>query len=289
MMVVFLKLWAALPLRFLQGCGRLLGLLAFYLSPKYARRLRQNASQAGFTQAVFHREAAKQIGAMFAEIPKVWFQGKNCLQKVRVANPEYLAMLREDKEQSLIFITPHLGCFEICARFLAQQKPITVMYRKARRAFFEPVMKSARDNSGMESVPADFSGVRSFIKVLRQGGDIGLLPDQVPPSADGEWVTFFDRLAYTITLPGKLASQTKAKIVMVAGIRLPHGQGWELVFQDGPLMEGLSSNEQAQVMNLALEKLIRLAPEQYLWSYNRYKVPKLAPPKPAEPGLHEPH
>lgn len=289
MMVWFLKLWAALPLRFLQGCGRVLGLLVFFLSPKYARRLRQNASQAGFQQAVFHREAAKQIGAMFAEIPKVWFQGKTCLQKVRIANPEYLAKLRENKEQSVIFITPHLGCFEICARYLAQQKPITVMYRKARREFFEPVMKSARDNSGMESVPADFSGVRSFIKVLRRGGDIGLLPDQVPPSADGEWVTFFDRLAYTITLPGKLASQTKAKIVMVAGIRLPHGQGWELVFQDGPVMEGLSSNEQAQAMNLALEELIRLAPEQYLWSYNRYKVPKLAPPKPEESSLHKPH
>ncbi|NOL50139.1 lysophospholipid acyltransferase family protein [Pelistega europaea] len=281
-MIVILKLWALLPLRWVQSVGRVLGLLVFYLSPRYGQRIRKHANQAGYTQASFHREAAKQIGAMFAEIPKVWFDGANCLSKTRVANPEYLDNLRQNKEQSVIFITPHLGCFEICARYLAQQKPITVMYRKARREFFEPVMKTARDDSGLESVPADFSGVRGFIKTLRQGGDIGLLPDQVPASADGEWVTFFDRMAYTITLPGKLVSLTKAKIVMVAGIRLPHGEGWELIFKDGPNLDGLDSQEQAQAMNHALEDLIRLAPTQYLWSYNRYKVPKLAPPMPEE-------
>ncbi|MCQ9329342.1 lysophospholipid acyltransferase family protein [Pelistega suis] len=279
-MVWLLKFWSILPLGFLQAIGRGLGWLVYKLSPRYGRRLRHNAAQAGFTDAEFHNEAAKQIGAMFAEIPKVWFNGKACLAKTRVANPDYLEALRANEGQSVIFITPHLGCFEICARYLAQQKPITVMYRKARREFFEPVMKSARDDSGMESVPADFSGVRSFLKVLRQGGDIGLLPDQVPASADGEWVTFFDRMAYTITLPGKLAAQTKAKIVMVVGIRLSHAEGWELVFKDGPEVAELTPNEQAQAINHALEEMIRLAPTQYLWSYNRYKVPKLAPPMP---------
>lgn len=279
-MIWILRLWAALPLRVIQAVGRVLGLLVFYASPRYGRRICQHATQAGFAQASFHREAARQIGAMFAEIPKVWFDGETCLKKTKVSNPEFLEALRQHKDQSVIFITPHLGCFEICARYLAQQKPITVMYRKARRAFFEPVMKSARDDSGLESVPADFSGVRGFIKTLRQGGDIGLLPDQVPATADGEWVTFFDRMAYTITLPGKLVSLTKARIVMVAGIRLPHGEGWELTFKEGPELDGLDSHAQAQAMNHALEDLIRLAPTQYLWSYNRYKVPKVAPPKP---------
>lgn len=279
-MVWLLKFWSKLPLGFIQSFGRGLGWLAYKLSPRYGQRIRDNATQAGYAAQAFHDEAAKQIGAMFAEIPRVWFNGQACLAQTKVANPEYLDALRANKEQSVIFITPHLGCFEICARYLAQQKPITVMYRKARREFFEPVMKSARDDSGLESVPADFSGVRGFIKTLRQGGDIGLLPDQVPASADGEWVTFFGRMAYTITLPGKLASQTKAKVVMVAGVRLPNAQGWELTFKDGPTLDGLSTNEQAQAMNHALEEMIRLAPTQYLWSYNRYKVPKLAPAMP---------
>ncbi|NEN76432.1 lysophospholipid acyltransferase family protein [Pelistega sp. NLN82] len=270
-MIFLLKIWSLIPLRLLQGMGSALGLLVFYLSPRYGNRIREHAIQAGYAEAAFHREAAKQIGQMFAEIPKVWFRGKECLQKVRVANPDYLAQLRENKAQSVIFITPHLGCFEICARYLAQQKPITVMYRKARRDFFEPVMKNARDASGLVALPADFSGVRGFLKTLRQGGDIGLLPDQAPSNPDGVWVKFFDRPAYTITLPGKLAKQTGAKVVMVAGIRLPNGQGWELVFRDGPDLQDLDNEAQAQAMNTALEDLIRLAPTQYLWSYNRYK------------------
>lgn len=279
-MVWILKLWAMLPLGFIQMVGKVLGLLVYYLSPRYSQRVQEHATQAGFVDSAFHKEAARQIGAMFAEIPKVWFDSKNCLDKTRVANSEYLIQLRDHSEQPIIFITPHLGCFEICARYLAQQKPITVMYRKARREFFDPVMKSARDDSDLVSVPADFSGVREFIKTLRQGGDIGLLPDQVPATSDGEWVFFFNRMAYTITLPGKLVSLTNARIVMVAGVRLAGGQGWELVFKDGPSLAGLTSREQAQAMNHALEELIYLAPTQYLWSYNRYKVPKFAPPMP---------
>lgn len=282
-MVFLLKIWACLPLRIAQAIGRSLGLWVYRLAPRYAGRIREHASGAGYTDSAMHTEMAKQIGAMFGEIPRVWFKKEACLSQIEVANPEFLQTLR-NRDAPIIFITPHLGCFEICARYLAEQKPIVVMYRKARRVFFEPVMKSARDDSKVLSVPADFSGVRKFIKTLRQGGDIGLLPDQVPRTADGVWVQFFDRPAYTITLPGKLAQQTKANIVMVASIRQAKGKGWVLHFKEGPLLDGLSLEEQGQAMNHALEELIRMAPEQYLWSYNRYKIPSFAlcPPEQLE-------
>ena len=38
--------------------------------------------------------------------------------------------------------------------------------------------------------------------------------------------------------------------------------------------------EAARIVNAAVEKLIRECPEQYLWSYNRYKRPAGAPPPP---------
>ena len=47
-----------------------------------------------------------------------------------------------------------------------------------------------------------------------------------------------------------------------------------------PFTESLDSTsaEQARTINAAMEQLIARSPAQYLWSYNRYKVPRGAPP-----------
>lgn len=276
MTLFILRLFSCLPLRLLHSLGRIAGILVYWTSPKFARRLRANAKQAGFTSPAFFRRSAGQVGAMLFETPKVWLYPEYCLSRVQVANPELLQAMRE-RHKSIIFVTPHVGCFEICARYLSQQKPIVVMYRPPRRAFLGPAMKLSRDLPNLLSVPAGFKGVREFIKALRQGGDIGLLPDQVASTADGVWAPFFGRLAFTITLPGKLAVQTGAKIVMVAGERLPKGAGWRLHFREGPELAGLEVEFQAEAMNKAIEDIVSLMPEQYLWNYNRYKMPKHSP------------
>ena len=276
MTIFILRLLACLPLRVLHGLGRTAGVLTYWCSPKFARRLRQNARQAGYDSPAFFRRSAGEIGAMILETPKIWLRPEYCLNRIHNADLAYLQAMRE-QHQSIIFVTPHVGCFEILARYLAQQKPIVVMYRSPRRGFLGPSMKASRDLPNLLSVPAGFKGVREFIKALRHGGDIGLLPDQVASTADGVWAPFFGRLAFTITLPAKLAEQTGAKIVMMAGERLPKGEGWRVHFRDGPEIDGLAVEYQAAAMNAAVEELVRMMPEQYLWNYNRYKMPKCSP------------
>ena len=54
--------------------------------------------------------------------------------------------------------------------------------------------------------------------------------------------------------------------------RLAKGAGYRLVFTPLP---PFSENAEASAMelNAAVERAIGLAADQYLWSYNRYKVP----------------
>lgn len=84
-------------------------------------------------------------------------------------------------------------------------------------------------------------------------------------------------MAYTMTLPGKLATQTGVPIILTAGERLPGGRGWRIHYVRVP--EPLPADPQAQaaLLNAAMETLIRRCPQQYLWSYNRYKTPRGAP------------
>ncbi|NYT62628.1 lysophospholipid acyltransferase family protein [Alcaligenaceae bacterium] len=281
MLLAIFRFLASLPLPVLHGIGRCTGRLIYAWPGRYRKRLQANARQAGYTDPAFARNAAAQTGAMILETPKVWLQTTQCLQKVHSDdNAVVHAALAEGR--GILYLTPHLGCFEITARYLIQHGPITVMYRPPRQAFLEPVMEQARNTSGLKAVPATMQGVREFVRALKRGEAVGMLPDQVPGSGDGVWAPFFDKPAYTMTLAGKLAVQTGVAVILTAGERLPRGQGWRIHYVRLPEPLPTEALALSTAINSAMETLIRRFPQQYLWSYNRYKIPKGAPPRPAD-------
>ncbi|MBC2768864.1 lysophospholipid acyltransferase family protein [Pusillimonas minor] len=283
MLLFLLRLLASVPLPVLHAIGRVAGRLVYALPGKYRDRLQANARQAGYNSPAFARAAAAQAGAMIMELPKVWLRNTECLSKVVTDEDEVVkAALAEGR--GILYLTPHLGCFEITARYLTQHGPITVMFRPPRKPVLAPVMDAARNTSGVKAVPANMQGVREFVRALKRGEAVGMLPDQVPTQGDGVWAPFFGRPAYTMTLAGKLAAQTGVAVILMAGERLPKGKGWRLHYSRLPEPLPTDAAGQARLINAAMETLIRKFPTQYLWSYKRYKVPEGAPPPP-ETGL----
>jgi KDO2-lipid IV(A) lauroyltransferase len=169
-----------------------------------------------------------------------------------------------------IILTPHLGCFEIVGLYVAQYMPFTLLYRQPKLRWLEEAMCRGRERGQAKLAKADMSGVRLLYKALRRGEAIGLLPDQAPSKGEGEWADFFGRPAYTMTLAGRLAQSSGAAVLLVSAQRQARGQGYIIRFE--PLLLNFEQSVSLQI-NAALEKLIRAFPEQYLWSYNRYKVP----------------
>ncbi|QAA94518.1 lysophospholipid acyltransferase family protein [Pollutimonas thiosulfatoxidans] len=281
MLLALFRLLALLPLPLLHGLGRLAGRLVYAWPGRYRKRLQANAAQAGYPERDFARQAAAETGAMVMETPKVWLRRQACLRLTHSDDDEVVrAALAEGR--GILYLTPHLGCFEITARYLIQHGPITVMYRPPRQEFLQPLMEQARNTSGLKAVPANMQGVREFVRALKRGEAVGMLPDQVPSGGEGVWAPFFDKQAYTMTLAGKLALQTGVAVILTAGERLPGGKGWRIHYLRLP--EPLERDPQAlaAAINRAMETLIRRFPQQYLWSYNRYKIPPEAPPRPGD-------
>jgi Kdo2-lipid IVA lauroyltransferase/acyltransferase len=181
----------------------------------------------------------------------------------------------------IIFVTPHLGCYDIAGRYLESRIPVTALYRSPKQAWLEPVMQAGRVRGGGSTARADASGVRTLLKTLKHGGNIVMLPDQVPApeggKADGVWADFFSRPAYTMTLLPRLAESTHATVLFFFAERLAKGRGYKVHIL--PMDEPFSTDKNiaARQTNAMVEKLILMCPEQYLWGYNRYKQPAGAP------------
>ena len=278
MLLVAFRLLSWLPLSFLHAAGRFGGRLLYAWPGRYRRRLQENARQAGYPGAAFARRAAAETGAMILETAKIWLRTPQCLQKT-YSDDEAVVHAALAEGRGILYLTPHLGCFEITARYLIQHGPITVMYRPPRLASLAPVMEQARNTSGLKAVPANMKGVREFVRALKRGEAVGMLPDQVPGRGEGVWADFFGKPAYTMTLAGRLAQQAGVPVILTAGERLPRGQGWRIHYVRLPEPLPTDPTALANLINHAMEDLIRGFPEQYLWSYNRYKAPRGAPPR----------
>lgn len=259
------------PLPFLHGLGLVLGYTVYALSSTYRRRMRQHLSFAGYAQ-LEHR-ALREAGKSIMELPFVWLAKRDRIESKLVIENWDLAQAAIDAGKGVIFLTPHLGCFELAGKAIALRTKMTVLYRPPRKAILKPLLEDARASTGMGLAPANLSGVRALAKALKKGEAIGLLPDQVPQQGEGVWAPFFGKPAYTMTLSAKLHTMTGAPIILTYAERLSFGRGFVLRFVAFDHQLDGDANQQAQAINRAMEDIIARAPAQYFWSYHRYKQP----------------
>lgn len=265
------RILSLLPLSVLHGLGWVLGWVSFVLSGRYRRRLLAHAKLAGLPTRVALASVG-EAGKLVAELPRLWLG-----RPVRV---DWDGAERIESVQShgagVLFLTPHLGCFEITAQAYARRfgarHPMTVLFRPARQPWLRDLVAGARQRPGLLAAPTTLAGVKQLIKALKSGDAVGLLPDQVPPDGQGVWAPFFGRDAYTMTLSARLAQSGDTQILVSWGERLSWGRGYRVhVRPFGPLDRDAAVA--ARQINQAMEALVRECPAQYLWSYDRYKSP----------------
>jgi KDO2-lipid IV(A) lauroyltransferase len=285
------RLLARLPLRANHALGAFLGRLAYALSPRFRKRTRENASASGLAgpdPARFSRANAGEIGKGVTELSWALFRPADAIARVRgLRGWEHVERLRAGG-RPIVFVTPHLGAYDVAGRYLWSRLPILAMYRPHKLEWVDQLLREGRNAGaapdGTNVAPATLAGVRMVLKHLRRGGCTVVLPDQVPGLGEGEWVDFFGRPAYTMTLLGRLQEASGAALVFCYAERLPRGAGYVLHFE--PLEQALppDRSQAARRVNEWVERLVGECPLQYLWGYNRYKRPAGAPPPPGMPG-----
>jgi KDO2-lipid IV(A) lauroyltransferase len=278
-MRALIHLLARLPLPLLHWLGAALGWAVYGLSPAYRGNLRANLESAGYRDARVRRAAIAEAGKMALEAPKVWLRPRaETLPLVREIDGREHVEAALAAGKGIVFLTPHLGCFEIAPQVAAEYFPVTALYRAPKIAWAQALVEEGRAQRNVRLASADLQGVRELVAALMRREAVGILPDQVPGAGEGEWAEFFGRPAYSMTLAGKLAARPGVACLVAIAERLPRGRGYAIRIRPAP--EPLPGEPATRRINRAIEQAVRECPEQYLWGYNRYKTPRGARPMP---------
>jgi len=275
----FIRLFALLPLSAAQGCGSLLGRLAWRLNGRERKNTEVNIhlcfpELGAREQQELVRRTLRENGKLLTELPKSWLASTDywgMRLEARLFTEEVRRLLGEGR--GVIIAAPHLGNWEVGLRAITAAGPTTVLYRPPRQAWLNTVMEQGRIATGARTAPTDMQGIRALMSALRKGEIVAILPDQVPKELEQSSVPapFFGHPAPTMTLISKLARKTGAPVVAAYAERLPGGKGFRGNFRYVDQRVTDSSAEiSAAAVNDAVEALVRLSPEQYQWTYRRF-------------------
>ena len=285
-------LFGRFPLRLNHAIGGLLGRIAWLISPKHRQMTQRHIGRyATYRQLdnvatkTLINQAIVEQGKGLTELALAWTASIEHLNQLFAPSEGWQhvdAALQQQKP--IIFVTPHLGCYDIAGRYIASRLPITALYRPPKQRWLEPIMEAGRARGGATTAPANAMGVRALLKTLKTGGHIMILPDQVPAAesgGEGIWAQFLGQYAYTMTLLPRLAASSHATVLYFFAERLAHAEGYRVHIL--PMDSAYADDKAiaARQTNAMVEKLIDLAPSQYLWGYNRFKQPAGAPPPPS--------
>ncbi len=273
--LLILRTIALLPWSALQGLGTLLGKLFLRTKNRQKRDAKINvqlckAELSRAEQSQLWRASIVHFVKTYVEMTALWFWPWQRVLKLvtRVSGREHL---QRETGQGLIILSPHLGAWELTGLYMASQGPITSMYRPQKH--IDDVILKARQRNGAKLVPDDVSGVKQMLRAAKRGETVGILPDQVTREETGSvFSPFFGRPAVTMLLAAGLARRSGAKVAFIVAERLPHGQGYHVHLLPAP--EGIDSKDDAvaaAALNKGVEQCIALCPEQYQWTYRRFR------------------
>jgi KDO2-lipid IV(A) lauroyltransferase len=216
-----------------------------------------------------------QTGRTATELCWLWTRAAASVNaRIRVVEGEALFLDAIAAGKGVLIAAPHLGAWEALNLYLSRTAPVAILYRPPRQAWVEVLINRCRGRFGAEPVRAEAAGVRTLLKRLKDGGVVGILPDQLPKVGEGEFAPFFGHSALTMSLFPKLAQRTGARVLFAWAERLPAGAGFAVRFCDRGLIHDTTA------LNSAIESLARQAPEQYQWTYKRFGMQADGAPSP---------
>ena len=274
MIRLFLAFTSFLPLKTNHSFGSFIGYLLYLFNSEAKSVSKQNLeicfpSLSELELKSLLKKVLTETGKGLTESGLIWNQNFTDNAKlIRNINGEHYL----DISKKIILLVPHMGCWEITGRVLAEKRKVTFMYRPLRSNKQNDYLFSRRNQGNLTMATADKLGILKIQRALNNGDLVGMLPDQDPGKEGGLMVPFFGKMVNTMTLLARIAKKQNAQVLMFWAKRLDRGKGYDLNLEPVDLhSNGDDLEDRVAQMNNSIESLVRREPEQYMWSYKRFK------------------
>lgn len=269
-----------MPPAMVAACGSLLGLMFYVVDRAHRRVARRNVAAAFPTrsraeQVRIVRGAFMHFGRLLLELLKFsTLSDREMLARVEIEGEDRVRAAYASG-RGVLFVTGHFGYWELQAltHALALQ-PMAVMARALDNPYLHERLERMRTRTG-NSVIYRQGTLRRALRVLHEGGGVGILIDQHIQSKDAIQVDFFDRPAATTPIVAALAMRTGARIVPL--FALPLGRGRYRMIYEHPIELPAAGcddpiRELTQRCTDVLEMYVRHHPELWLWMHRRWRL-----------------
>lgn len=273
-----LKFIAILPLSFLQRIALGVAYLLFHTNSSIKRITAINLRLAypELNEQTLQKRLRLSIQSQcmtYIEFVKCWGMSPqynfNLLKNIHGA-----ALLEKAlaNQKGVIVVVPHFGCWELLNAWLNIYTQPMIMYKPDKIKGVNRYILNARQKFNATLVPTDETGIRQIFKHLKQGGLTVVLPDHLPKASGGIYSHFFQQNTLSATLVSKMAAKTQCNVIGLSCIGNPELSSFDVYCTELP-QTILSKDLQQSVdsLNLAIQEMIQLAPEQYIWSYKRFR------------------
>jgi len=216
------------------------------------------------------------IGRTFAEYVflKDFRFNRTNFEHMKIKGANYLDEIKKNN-QSVIFYSAHFANFELMAMELDRCGiKCAAIYRPLNNFFLNPIMEYLRMKYICPNqIPKGRMGMREIINKVKNGYSIALMADQ--RVSEGRKIPFFNKPAYTTTIPAQLALKYNCKLVPIS-LKRKEGANFEMTIHQ-PYTINRTGNDNEDTINIMLkvnqiiEKMILNNPTQWIWSHNRWK------------------
>ncbi len=179
-----------------------------------------------------------------------------------------------NRDFGLILLSTHNRSVDLLLNQITNQETVTAIFKPIKIKAFNEFIKKNRQKSGSNVFETNFTGVKELFSALKKGETIAMAADQVPAKGMGVYEDFFGKKVYTTNLIPSLHSKTKAPIVSVA-IHSESPSNHLYIRYGSKTTYKKEIPYDAKAMNLEIEKIININPEDYNWEYKRFKKQQL--------------
>ncbi len=220
-------------------------------------------------QKIIH-ESLANTGKLFSEAAKIWCKddAEDWLDNI-YGEDAVKATLKSGK--GVLITGAHVGNWEVALYYLGSRYKFCCMYRPPRQLEMDEVICKGRCKNKTTMVKGNSRGVMQLIDALKHSEVAAILSDQEPGRRAGVFVPFFGKPALTMTLVQKVQQKSHADVYQIAAIRNEKGK-FDIYLEPLNMEPELDELAYASKVNQHLEKMIRQFPEQYQWSYKRFKT-----------------